>query len=484
MNYTFYIITLVSFLIVIGLPIWIKRRLQLIFFTKETIRKTLNNQPCFFSSYIIAEAVKIVIKHRQKKSLEALLNGKPEKAAKSIIAYDKITAIMLNATKSPQKACLQLEKYVKQNPQNQLACAYLALLYSAMNDKKYQTAWDNVSEKKLPNYFKAQYNINIAERALKYGDLELASQSFYRAANLFGKSYFEKANVYIKLGTTYRICFVYDVAESLFRSALDIFKQIKNSYGKIYALANLGMLMVGQERFSEAENYYQKALFEAKLSNNLIAIAEIKNQQALMLLLMKKHIEAEKLSKQAFLIHRQNNDENGMGFSLELQANNAWAQHKYTKTIRLAKKATDLYIKQQNISAMLECMYLQAQALLKKDNDIASEKILRKIIEEGKKDCGCFYLANAYTLLGIIFVKRCDLRRAKGLFQQSLDLEQRGVRLNAIAADYANIGIIDMRCGNKENAKKNLQTALEFALQADDKELCDTLRQHLEKLII
>ena len=114
MNYTFYIITLVSFLIVIGLPIWIKRRLQLIFFTKEAIRKTLNNQPCFFSSYIIAEAVKIVIKHRQKKSLEALLNGKPEKAAKSIIAYDKITAIMLNATKSPQKACLQLEKYVKQ----------------------------------------------------------------------------------------------------------------------------------------------------------------------------------------------------------------------------------------------------------------------------------------------------------------------------------------------------------------------------------
>ena len=127
-------------------------------------------------------------------------------------------------------------------------------------------------------------------------------------------------------------------------------------------------------------------------------------------------------------------------------------------------------------------MYLQAQALFNNHNDIEAESVLRQIIAIGRKDCGCFYLANAYNLLGIIYVKRKDFSRAKGLFQQSLDLEQRGVRSKALAADYVNLGIVETFRGHKDEAEKNLKTALNFAREIDDDELCSKIYCHLKKL--
>ena len=79
-------------------------------------------------------------------------------------------------------------------------------------------------------------------------------------------------------------------------------------------------------------------------------------------------------------------------------------------------------------------------------------------------------------------MKRKDLQRAKGLFQQSLDLEQRGVRLNALAIDYTNIGLVELYRGHRDNAHKHLQTALDFAQQIEDKELCAQIQKQIEKI--
>ena len=72
------------------------------------------------------------------------------------------------------------------------------------------------------------------------------------------------------------------------------------------------------------------------------------------------------------------------------------------------------------------------------------------------------------------------MRRAKGLFQQSLDMEQINNRLGGIATDYANIGLIEFRKGNLEQAKKTLKTALDYAEANQEEELIRLLKNQLE----
>lgn len=484
MNYTFYIIVILSIIAIVVLPFAIKRKLQKSFFAQIAIRNILKTQPLFFCSYTVWKTVNILIKNRQNSILDLFLKGNITKTYLAIRPYDELTYIALKAFDNPTKACKNLEKFIKNNPTNYIACSYLAMMYRVMQNKKQQAVWDNIDEKKLPLYFRAQYKINIAEIALKNGDLEFASQNFNNAIKLFNRcrAYYEMANVSLLLGTTYRVCFIFDVAEMLFRSALKIFLTLKedNSCAKTYA--NLGMLMVGQERFDEADVFFNKSISFINAKKYPEKIAEVQNQQALMLIVQKKYKEAEKLIQKNYELHTKAQNIDGMALSLELYANSLWKRNKYYSTTKKAKKASELYKKTNNISGLLESMFLGAQALLRSKKEDDAEIILREIIDIGKKDAGCFYLANAYNLLGIIYVQKKDLRRAKGLFQQSLNLEQRTVRNQAIATDYANIGFIEMRCGNIDEACKNLNTALNFALDTGDDDLIKLLEEQIKKL--
>jgi len=484
MNYAFYIIILLAVICVIFLPLAIIRRLKYNYFSQIAIRNSLKHDNHFFCSYVIQQAMKLSIKKKDNQLSELLLSGKTKKAASAIKSKDELSAIVLDAFQNIKSASSKLEKFIKKNPKNQLATAYLAMIYHGSKNIKKQAAWDNITENKLPDYFRAQYRMHIANIALKNGDLEFASQNFYLSAKLFNrrKAYYEEANVYLLLGTTYRICFIFDIAESLFRSALKIFTILKfdEECAKVYA--NMGMLMVAQERFEEADLFFQKALSYINTKKHVTTIAEIFNQQALMFIIQKKYKEAEIILKESYNLNSKQKNINGIAFSLELKANSLWKRKKFISAAKNAQRASALYQKIENISGMLESMYLQAQALFCCSKDIEAEDILRQIIEKGKENSGCFHLANAYNLLGIIFVKRNDLRRAKGLFQQSLNLEQRGCRCSAIATDYANIGFIEMRHGNKDMAQKNLQLALDFAKQAEDDELYSLINCHIKNI--
>ena len=240
--------------------------------------------------------------------------------------------------------------------------------------------------------------------------------------------------------------------------------------------------MTGQERFAEAEDYFHRAAEKYTTEQQPAARADIQNQLALLHLLQKNYKQAEKQLKTARALHKKSQNLNGLAFSTELLANCRWGQRNFTATARLAARAAGLYAKSGNVSGRLESLYLQAQALFYNADDEGAETILRQIIALSKQDCGCFYPANAYNLLGIIFVKRKDLQRAKGLFRQSLEMEQRGVRTIALAADYANIGLVEMHSGHKDEARRNLETALKLAEESEDDDLCRQLRQHLAAL--
>lgn len=485
MNYIFYIVILISAAVLLFLPRLFKKRLQTDFFGKMAVRRALEKHLPFFAGGVIADAVRTAVRHRQLRALHYLADGDFAHAAKQIAGHSPLTAMLLQGFERPQTAARKLKKYFKANPQDMVAAAYTALLLKALGDTAhFQALKDNINERCLPPYLKAHYKTWLAETALKNGDLEFASGNFYQAAKIFNRcrAFYEEGCVYLRLGTTYRICFVYDTAEALFRSALKTFELLHYADGIAQALANLGMLMTGQERFAEAEDYFQRAAEKYKAESLPAAGADIQNQLALLHLLQKNYKQAEKLLKAARSLHKKNQNTNGTAFSTELLANCSWGRCDFAATVRLAAQASGLYEKSGNVSGRLESLYLQAQALFRGGDDDNAEKILRQIIALSRQDCGCFYPANAYNLLGIIFVKRKDLQRAKGLFRQSLELEQRGVRTTAIAADYANLGLVEMRCGHQEEARRNLETALNLAKETEDEDLCKQLQQHLNKL--
>ena len=482
MNYFFYSIVFFAVIGLIFVPLLFKRRLQLDFFTKRALKESAADNPLFFSSFVMRAAVKTALRHRCHSALDLLYQGHLVKAANKLLAYDEQTALLLKAFYHPQTAVRYLQRNLRKNPRDTVTAVWLALLLQAQKSPLAPAAWESVvSEKKLPIYLKANYLSHLAELALKNGDLKFASSRFYQAARLFGRSraLYEEAYIYLRLGTIYRVSFIDDVAETLFLSALKIFRFLDFQKGIAQAFAHLGMLMTGEERFNEAEDYFFKAQKIYESSHSVLPLAETENQLALLYLLQKDYKKSKKLLQQAKKKHLLLNNLEGIAFSADLAANLFWKQDKLTQAIKSAASAARLYRQNDNVSGFLDSLYLQAQALFKRGDDDEAESVLRQILTVGKQDSGCFYLANAYNLLGIIYVKRRDLSRAKGLFKQSLDLEQRGVRCNALAVDYANIGLIELRRGQKESARKNFQTALTLAHQAEDEFLEKQIRKHL-----
>ena len=486
MNYLFYIVIFISVIGLLFLPPLFWYRLKSDFFSKQALKQLVSKKCVFFSSYVIQKAIKVSLKHRQNLVLDYLLNNKIMAATRLIKPINEELSVLLKAFDKPLQAISFFEKKLKKRHQNDEFSVWLALLLEATeNPARATIAWDNIRlPHKLCPYLRAHYFSHLAQIALKNGDLAFASRQFYKAVKLFNRSnaFYEEGETYLKLGTIYRISFIDDMAETLFLSALKIFTSLCFEKGIAKAYAYLGMLMTGEERFNEAEEYLNKSLQIYNTLKYELESAEILNQLALLFLLQKDYKKAQSFIKDAQKKHSLLKNQEGIAFSLDLLANCYWKQKDLANTIKFAAKAADIYEKCTNISGFLDSLYLQAQALFESDNSTESETVLRKIIAIGKKDSGCFYLANAYNLLGIIYVKRKDLSRAKGLFQQSLDLEQRGVRSKALAADYTNLGLVEIFRGHEDEAKKNLQTALGFACEIEDDDLCEQIRKHLNKL--
>lgn len=317
--------------------------------------------------------------------------------------------------------------------------------------------------------------------ALSEGDLLTASTKAAAAVRQFQKLDFiyEEAQAYLLSGTIYRVSAVTDTAEFMLRTAAELFGLIGADARQAEALGNLGMLMVMENRFEEADDYFARAQKLYQAAKDETGFAEIINQQALTALIRGQHTAAAALSGRARKVFQTLHDPRGQALSLDIAAQTAAAAGDWKKAAAAAKLAQKLYRQNKNLPAQQEMELLLAQALLEENRPAEAEKILRQIIENARRHKSCFHVANAYNLLGIIYLRQGDLRRAEGLFQQSLSAEVQNERWCGAAIDYANIALTSYRRGHKDDGDKYRALALQYARDAGETQLAEIWEKKL-----
>lgn len=482
---------IVGFALSLALPlIYLHLKIKLKNLQKLTRLRVMKKQQksentVLFSSPILNDCCQILFKDTSKKAQEALANltvGKLHKAIDYLKPIKPQLSLLLEAHQNAQDAYKQMLKQKISWSDNAEYHLFLALLAHILFDKRtMHNAIAKINPQKLNSRNKAYYNYCASYAYLYDGDMLSASQRASLALEYFRKKRYshEGYKCYLLLGEIYRLSCVNDVAQTMIDAAIKINKEQNMPQYTAESTAALGMLMLFENRFEEADDKFNSAI---KLAQTESLQADILNQKTLLYIAQDKTKEAIKEAKKAYSIFVKLKNVHGLAFSLQLLAQIYFNKRQYNKAIECADKASSLYTKKHNFSAMLECMYLSADILFKQNKLKKSEELLRKIIENDRKQKHNFHIANAYSLLGLIYIRRNDLQRAKVLLQQSLHLEQRHRRCEGLVSDYTNLAVIDILCGNHDNAKDNMQTALEYAKQTGNNELTELIEKKYQAL--
>ena len=323
----------------------------------------------------------------------------------------------------------------------------------------------------------ALQHLLTAELALSAGDLQTVADETSFCLKIFKKKnmFFEEARAYFVLGTAYRISGIYDTADFMLRSALSLYKELNCIEKTAETYGTLGMLMAVQERFEEADSFYQKALDILKKSDSQETKSFITSQQALTALYNKKYKTAENLAQKSL---KMNSSAAARAFAAEVLAYVFSATKKWEKQIEFSSLAESLYLKEKNYGAFFESKYLNAEALVNKGDLTVAEKKLRDLIQNEKKHKTSFHVANAITLLGVVLLRKKDIKGAKAVFNQALEQELYNERDVGIAIDYLNLAAVAKKCGNNADMRKNLENALIYAKDIDD-DLCKKIKTAL-----
>lgn len=440
------------------------------------------NGATFFSTAVISQSVRCLYLKRNptaKSALAALAGGRTEQAVTQIMPQNPFLAALLKAHTSLNEAYRQIKRQKKQWLSNLQYGVYLPILAQLTYDR--QTALTAVAaldkSARRNKETSAYYNYIASYMYLHEGEMLSASQTASAALKYFQKKQYamETAACHLALAEIYRISCVNDIAETMVDSAVRIYQIQKTPLFEAKAVVAKGMLMVFENRFSEAHDCYEKAL---KMPITEQLRADIYNQIALLCLAQGNIITAQKHISAALKMQQSLKNPHGTALSFQLAAHIAFCRKQHNKTVKLAEQAAAMYDKQHNHSAYLECLYLNAEAQYKQKKYTPAEKNLRTVLDLSRKQQSSFHTANAYSLLGLIYMQKGDLQRAKVLFQQSLHLEQSKQRCEGMVADYANLALIDELTDNAENAASNWQIALEYAQQTGDEELQKLIEKH------
>lgn len=311
---------------------------------------------------------------------------------------------------------------------------------------------------------KAYYQYLMAQLSVFEGDLLTASEDVNTTLKFFKKKnmLFEEAECYFILGTIYRISGVYDTADLMLRASQEIYEHIGSSKGEAEVFGTLGLLMSAQNRFDEAESYYQKALKKAVCDKKLTGF--ILSQQA-MLEMVKGCLNKSLKTAEDTLKKTADNNVKATVFDIMSRIN--LSKKKYSSAIRYAEQAFDIFFKAKNYPSAYESLYIKASALTENKKFDESEKVLRYLIESEKKHKSCFHIASAYTLLGLVLMKKNEPERAKAIFNQALSKELCNDRQIGVAIDYANLALVEKQQGHIDEAQENLKKALKLAEDSD-----------------
>jgi tetratricopeptide (TPR) repeat protein len=437
----------------------------------------------YFCSYAILETIKILRKKREKDALINLAFARVDKAMKILKNLNRNDLrISVAAHFDFEEALIEFEMLIKKQPQNMFILGEMAELYYMTSQYSLlNMVLSKIDEKKSLSYTNAKKAYFTIFLNMRDGDFLPASMDGNNVIKVFNKNkaYVEEAKTYLLMGIIYKASTIFDTAQFMFTTALEAFKRLNDKIGMIETYGNLAMLMSVQERYEETEAYLNKA---EELSDNNKAKAYILNQKGLTNFLQNKNEEALNLLKEAAKVNSENNNMGGLAFSNEIIAYILYEQNDFIGAIDHSAGAEKIYKELSNFSAMLETKYIQALSLYELDKLDASEKIAREIIDTAKKETTSFHLANTYNLLGVIYIAKKDLPRARTLIKESLRLEQKNERIEGIATDYFNLGLIESKIGERKDALLSMENALEFASKFGETKLSKIIKDKIKTL--
>lgn len=481
MVYWQYILIFAVFFYAIWNLLRLLRQIRRDHFQKMAIRKLLKRRRVdhgliYFNSDVLLRVIGFLLGCRSKTARRALLNLACGKTAPAEVFLHRRgcanDALLLNAISAsePDKRLPPVETAV--------------FLLSAGDKNAAEKIIENVPDKDLSRYAKARKRFVQGWLFLRDGDMLSASSCAAEAARLFErqKAYVEEAQALLLSGTIYRLSCVEDVAKFMFDAAAGLFRSYNDIIGEAEVLGNCGMLWTLREKFSEAADDFARALKLSQTAGAERLTAGLLNQQALLNILRRDYAKARRCLNQSEKISRRLGFMAGLAFSAELSAYVFYARKRRDKAAVDAAKAAKYYRLDGNLAACFESLYLQALALFETGETAAAEQILRSFLPEAKGLRTSFHIAGAYNLMGLIFLHRHEENAAKVWFQEAAALEQKNDRYSAAAADYANIGLIELRQGNAEQARKNLQTAVACAETFGNDRLYRMLNEKLRKM--
>lgn len=488
-----YFYLLIIFLIL--LSVWqlmkfvlLKRFLRAYVLKKVLTYHSMSENGNVFSSYILIKLANLIcyeiyckktylINLLENNNYEHLINYIAKKNIE--LAYALAACLKIKASKS------KLQKYIKQNSKNTMALIVLAMIYAnEFEFIKLRQVIGKLKKNKLKQSEKAIVYILEAKIDMFDTDMFSASQKIFKSIRFFKKKkwFYEEAEAYVLLGEIYRISAVYDVSQTMFDAAQEIYSAIKNSIKVSDVKTFKAILFIGEERFAEAKELLcesQKVFKQNMLSKRC---AEVLNQRALIYALQKKYAMAIRFAQQALEIHQNIKNIRGQSFSYEIISLSEYNRKSYDKSYDYALLAMSLYAKSKNYAAFEDSAFLAAQSCFAVKKYEQAESICRKIISSHNKNNTCFHIANVYSLLGLIYIRLNEFNRASALFKKSLNLEQCNERYSAAATDYVNLALIDKKTGRLNNALYNLQAALDIAKKENDEKLCAIIEMQIKKI--
>ena len=483
----FELLALVIFIVVgIGWFWRFNRRLRRDYYGKIITRTLLGKAAGSNGIFISAPLRRLtgrLLSHSSAKGRQRLADlcaGKIEKLSGSFFKSEEESAA-LAALSSPEKALQLLETSAGGGGDIFMLRAWI--LFHCGRAEAAETCREKGTSKKLSRFGKGLNAYLEAAAAMRDGDLLTASEKASESLKLLRRdgAVYEAAKAYFLLGTVYRISAVSDVAQLMFTEAADIFQRLGADKDAAETIGSRGMLMAAENRLDDAAADFAKALKLFHDCGCQKGEADILNQQALTALMFGNATEAWELAEAAAAMQKAAGQTDGNGLSAEILSRAAAEKKDWQSSLDYAEEAQQAYQMSGNQPGLFEALLLQARACLETGNNEKAESILRWLIEQTKKHQSCFHVANAYNLLGIIYLKQGDLQRAKGLFQQSLSCESSNNRTDGMAIDYANLALIEYRLGQQEQGDKTVQTALEYARAFGETDLSQLLEKQLSK---
>ncbi len=386
--------------------------------------------------------------------------------------------LAISLSKSFLKTYNKLQKHYKTYQTNYKIAILYAKTQLLQNQKDYNLT-------PPPFYahcsFKADYYYLEAQKDIYITDLQNASYKISKALKIYKKLgyLYECAECYQSMSKIYKLCGLKDISLTLLYEAISIYKTL-NCHPKIAeATAYLGIHELEQENYDNSIQYFNDALKICQTHHLDRTICDINNWKALSYFLQNDYKNTLKVLEESITSKHISN--HAKSFNLEMIARTYYKTNKYSNAQKYTDLSLDEYKKQKNKYAILELTYLKAEIYFLQKKYSKSKEILINLIKQKTEHFSLYYPANAYTLLGLVYQKENNLKKALNMFKLALDLEKSKNRPKGAIVDYNNLAETTLKLGDKEASYKYLNLALELAKDLKDNNLTSYLEKKLKK---